>query len=58
MRATVLVNAVKEQQAEIEVHRQQIARQQSELSFQRQQSEELKSLVSKNLRRVSMRRAK
>jgi hypothetical protein len=56
--SAVLVNAVKEQQAEIEVQRQQIARQQTELLLQRQQIQELKTLVSNSLRHVSTRRAK
>jgi hypothetical protein len=55
--SAVLVNAVKEQQAEIEAQRQQIAHQQSELTLQRKQIEELKDLVIRNRRHVSTRRA-
>ena len=51
--SAVLVNAVQEQQAEINEQRAQIARQQSELLLQRQQIDELKRLVSRTMRRHS-----
>jgi hypothetical protein len=54
--SAVLVNAVQEQQAEINEQRTQIVRQQSELQLQRQQIDELKRLVSRTLRRHSGRR--
>jgi len=45
--SAVLVNAVKEQQAEIEEQKTQIAQQRSELLLQRQQIEKLTQIVSK-----------
>jgi hypothetical protein len=54
--SAVLVNAVKEQQVEIEAQRVLITKQQSELSIQRREIEDLRRLVVRNLRHSNARR--